>query len=119
MTGMVVNSIDSKDQYKFPYQHLCIFTKKGTITRTSEWLQHILVYKLQIVTPQIGADGDHLVVARDGEVLVLFEGMPGHVTPYRWFVGECKAAHGRPAWPPCICTGSVFTREPACKCESF
>ena len=33
----VVNSIDSKDQYKFPYQHLCIFTKKGTITRTSEW----------------------------------------------------------------------------------
>ena len=47
---MVVNSIDSKDQYKFPYQHLCIFTKKGTITRTSEWLQHILVYKMNKAT---------------------------------------------------------------------
>ena len=30
---MVVNTMDSKDQYKFPYQPLCIFTRKGTIQR--------------------------------------------------------------------------------------
>jgi DNA modification methylase len=47
---MVVNNIDSKDQYKFPYQHLCIFTRKGTIERTSEWLKHILVYPMKKAT---------------------------------------------------------------------
>ncbi len=47
---MVVNNIDSKDQYKFPYQHLCIFTRKGTIKRTSEWLKHILVYPMKKAT---------------------------------------------------------------------
>ena len=44
---MVVNTMDSKDQYKFPYQHLCIFTRKGTIQRKGEWLRHILLYDMK------------------------------------------------------------------------
>ena len=44
---MVVNSMDSKDQYKFPYQHLCVFTRKGTIQRKGEWLRHILLYDMK------------------------------------------------------------------------
>ena len=44
---MVVNTMDSKDQYKFPYQHLCIFTRKGTIQRKGEWLRHILQYDMK------------------------------------------------------------------------
>ena len=44
---MVVNSMDSKDQYKFPYQHLCVFTRKGTIQRKGEWLKHILQYEMK------------------------------------------------------------------------
>ena len=44
---MVVNTMDSKDQYKFPYQHQCVFTRKGTIPRKGEWLKHILQYEMK------------------------------------------------------------------------
>ena len=43
----VVNTMDSKDQFKFPYQHLCVFTRKGTIPRKGEWLKHILQYEMK------------------------------------------------------------------------
>ena len=35
-----------KDQFIFPYFHFCIFTKKGTIKRTGEWMRNILDYKM-------------------------------------------------------------------------
>ena len=41
------NSIDNKSQFIFPYQHMCVFSKLGTIERKGEWLKHILVYKTQ------------------------------------------------------------------------
>ena len=44
---IVKNSIDSMSQFIFPYQHMCVFTKLGTIERKGEWLKHILVYKTQ------------------------------------------------------------------------
>ena len=44
---MVVNVVESKDQYKFPYQHLCVFTRKGTIQRKGDWLKHIAVYEMK------------------------------------------------------------------------
>ena len=43
---IVKNSIDNKDMFLFPYQHLCVFTRKGTITRSGDWMKHILVYKV-------------------------------------------------------------------------
>ena len=43
---MLVNSMDSKDQYKFSYQHLCVFTRRGTISRKGEWTKQIFNYKL-------------------------------------------------------------------------
>ena len=43
---IVKNSIHNKDMFLFPYQHLCVFTRKGTITRSGEWMKHILVYKV-------------------------------------------------------------------------
>ena len=44
---IVKNSIDNKSQFIFPYQHMCVFSKLGTIERKGEWLKHILVYKTQ------------------------------------------------------------------------
>ena len=44
---IVKNSIDNMSQYIFPYQHMCVFSKLGTIERKGEWLKHILVYKTQ------------------------------------------------------------------------
>ena len=44
---IVKNSIDSMSQFIFPYQHMCVFTKLGTIERKGEWLKHILLYKTQ------------------------------------------------------------------------
>jgi DNA modification methylase len=44
---MVVNTMDSRDQYKFPYQHLCVFTRKGTIQRKGDWLLHFLRYDMK------------------------------------------------------------------------
>ena len=44
---IVKNSIDNKSQFIFPYQHMCVFSKLGTIERRGEWLKHILVYKTQ------------------------------------------------------------------------
>ena len=44
---IVKNSIDSMSQFIFPYQHMCVFTKLGTIERKGEWQKHILVYKTQ------------------------------------------------------------------------
>ena len=43
---VVKNSVESKDQYIFPYLHLCVFTRKGKILRKGEWLRNILVYKM-------------------------------------------------------------------------
>lgn len=43
---IVKNNIESKDQYIFPYLHLCIFTRKGRISRKGDWLRHILIYKM-------------------------------------------------------------------------
>ena len=43
---IVKNSFDNKDQFVFPYQHLCVFTRKGTITRSGDWMKHILLYKV-------------------------------------------------------------------------
>ena len=43
---IVKNSIDNKDMFLFPYQHLCVFTRKGTITRSGDWMKHILLYKV-------------------------------------------------------------------------
>lgn len=45
---IVKNSIENKNQYVFPYQHLCVFSVSGTIQRTGEWMKHILVYKTQM-----------------------------------------------------------------------
>jgi len=36
--------VDKKDMYYFNYQHCLIFTKKGTIKRSGEFLKNILVY---------------------------------------------------------------------------
>ena len=36
--------VDKKDIYYFNYQHCLIFTKKGTIKRSGEFLKNILVY---------------------------------------------------------------------------
>ena len=44
---IVKNSIDNMSQFIFPYQHMCVFSKSGTIERKGEWLKHILVYKTQ------------------------------------------------------------------------
>ncbi|NMJ87883.1 MAG: hypothetical protein EX285_08630 [Thaumarchaeota archaeon] len=44
---IIVKNIDSKDQYKFPYQHLCVFTRKGTITSSGSWLRHIFIYDMK------------------------------------------------------------------------
>ena len=43
---IVKNSFDNKDQFVFPYQHLCVFTRKGTITISCEWMKHILLYNV-------------------------------------------------------------------------
>ena len=43
---VVKNNIESKDQYIFPYLHLCIFTREGKISRKGDWLRNILVYKM-------------------------------------------------------------------------
>jgi len=43
---VVKNSVESKDQYVFPYLHLCAFTRKGKTLRKGEWLRNILVYKM-------------------------------------------------------------------------
>lgn len=39
-------TITSKDQYSFPYLHLCVFTRNGKIKRQGEWLRHLLIYKM-------------------------------------------------------------------------
>ena len=44
---IVKNSIDSMNQFIFPYQHMCVFSVSGTIERKGEWQKHILVYKTQ------------------------------------------------------------------------
>ena len=44
---IVKNNIDSKDQYTFPYQHLCVFTRTGKIARKGDWMKHILVYEMK------------------------------------------------------------------------
>jgi DNA modification methylase len=45
---IVKNSTDSKDLYVFPYQHLCVFTRTGKITkRKGDWLKHILIYEVK------------------------------------------------------------------------
>lgn len=38
---------DYKDQFIFPYFHFCIFTKKGTIKRTGEWMRNVLDYTMK------------------------------------------------------------------------
>lgn len=38
---------DYKDQFIFPYFHFCIFTKKGKIPRTGDWMRNILDYKME------------------------------------------------------------------------
>ena len=38
---------DYKDQFIFPYFHFCIFTKKGTIRRTGDWMRNVLDYKMK------------------------------------------------------------------------
>jgi DNA modification methylase len=53
---VVKNNIESKDQYIFPYLHLCIFTRDGTILRKGEWLRNILVYKM--IKSAIGSHHD-------------------------------------------------------------
>jgi len=45
---IVKNSIDSKDLYIFPYQHLCVFTRTGKIARKGDWLKGILVYDMKM-----------------------------------------------------------------------
>lgn len=44
---IVVNQLESKNLYRFPYFHLCIFTRKGTIQRKGEWLKHIFQYDMK------------------------------------------------------------------------
>ena len=53
---VVKNNIESKDQYIFPYLHLCIFTREGTILRKGDWLRNILVYKM--IKSAIGSHHD-------------------------------------------------------------
>jgi len=53
---VVKNNIESKDQYIFPYLHLCVFTREGTISRKGEWLRNILVYKM--IKSAIGSHHD-------------------------------------------------------------
>ena len=36
--------VDKRDMYYFNYQHCLVFTKKGTIKRSGDWLKNILVY---------------------------------------------------------------------------
>ena len=36
--------VDKRDMYYFNYQHTLVFTKKGTIKRSGDWLKNILVY---------------------------------------------------------------------------
>ena len=42
---IVRNKIESKNMYRFNYQHMNIFTKTGTIKRSGDWLRDILVYQ--------------------------------------------------------------------------
>ena len=36
--------VDKRDMYTFNYQHTLIFTKKGTIKRSGDFLKNIMVY---------------------------------------------------------------------------
>ena len=38
---------DYKDQFIFPYFHFCIFTKKGTIKRSGDWMRNVLDYTMK------------------------------------------------------------------------
>ena len=44
---IIIKDVSSKDQYRFPYQHLCVFTRKGPITRNGEWLNNIFIYDMK------------------------------------------------------------------------
>ena len=39
------NPVDKKDMFYFNYQHCLVFTKKGVIKRSGDWLKNILVYE--------------------------------------------------------------------------
>ena len=39
------NPVDKRDMYYFNYQHCLVFTKKGVIKRSGDWLKNILVYE--------------------------------------------------------------------------
>ena len=44
---IIIKDVNSKDLYRFPYQHLCVFTRKGIITRKREWLNNIFIYDMK------------------------------------------------------------------------
>ena len=44
---IIIKDVNSKDLYRFPYQHLCVFTRKVIITRKREWLNNIFIYDMK------------------------------------------------------------------------
>ena len=49
---VVRNSVELKNMYTFNFQHMNIFTKRGTIKRTGDWLRDILIYPAKKVEKQ-------------------------------------------------------------------
>jgi len=49
---IVRNSVGMKDMFYFTFQHMCAFTKKGTMKRKGEWLKDILVYPVKKINNQ-------------------------------------------------------------------